>query len=154
VFLGSKALPGRKADKCWQCHRRLWADCLENVGSSTSQAYRPQRLVKGIALLVLIIGFFCLNQYNYPDSGCDLRDLFFFFGIKFCWSLGWSCWIRPTSALSILSSFCRWLCNCGSTYKQSFNINCKRFSAGDYAVVLMAGLCCTTKRLLRLPLTD
>jgi hypothetical protein len=41
----------RSGRRVRQSHRHLWADCLENVGASTShQHYGPQRPVRGIAL--------------------------------------------------------------------------------------------------------
>jgi hypothetical protein len=45
---GGKGWPANAWD--WQAHHHLWADCLENVGASTSQPYGPPLPLAGIAL--------------------------------------------------------------------------------------------------------
>jgi hypothetical protein len=53
TFQWDKARPARKA---WKPNRHLWADCLDNVGSST--AHNPMGLhglLKGIALILLML---------------------------------------------------------------------------------------------------
>jgi hypothetical protein len=49
MFLGSKVRRVRRADNLAAIVSEY--DCLDNVGSLTSQPYRPARPVTGIALL-------------------------------------------------------------------------------------------------------
>jgi hypothetical protein len=60
----------------WQPDHCLWADCLDNVGSSTSHnlvGLRPSWSVAEIALLVTLLFHICIYNYLYCLCGLVVR---------------------------------------------------------------------------------